>query len=77
MSVQRAKLGANGRISIPPAFCQPLGIRPGDELIVQLEDGAVRVTTRRLALERARRMVDRYISSNDSLVTDRRAEAGG
>lgn len=79
MVVQRAKLGENGRISIPASFRQALGIRPGDELIVQLEDGAIRVTSPKLAIERARRMVDRYVRTDDSLVdsliADRRAEA--
>lgn len=79
MVVQRAKLGENGRISIPASFRQALGISPGDELLVQLEDGAIRVTSPRLAIERARRIVGRYIRTKeslaDSLIADRRAEA--
>ena len=31
-------LGANGRISIPAAYRHELGLRPGDELLIQLEE---------------------------------------
>ena len=78
MSAQRLKLGENGRISIP-AYRHELGLRPGDELLIQLEEGGIRVTSPKLALERARRMIDRYVQTDDSLVdsliADRRAEA--
>ena len=79
MSAQRLKLGENGRISIPAAYRHELGLRPGDELLIHLEEGGIRVTSPKLALERARRMIDRYVQTDDSLVdsliADRRAEA--
>jgi AbrB family looped-hinge helix DNA binding protein len=79
MTTSRLKLGQNGRISLPAAFRRELGLRPGDELIVQLEDGGIRVTSPNLAIERARRILDRYITTDeslaDSLIADRRAEA--
>ena len=79
MSAVRVKLGEGGRISLPAAYRRELGLRPGDELIVRLEDGAIRVTSPKLAIERARRMLGRYIQTKeslaDSLIADRRAEA--
>lgn len=79
MSTSRLRLGENGRISLPAAYRRQLGLKAGDELIVQLEDGAIRVTSPKLAIERARRMVDRYVKTDeslvDSLIADRRAEA--
>jgi AbrB family looped-hinge helix DNA binding protein len=79
MTTSRLKLGQNGRISLPAAFRRELGLRPGDELIVQLEDGGIRVTSPKLAIERARRILDRYITTDESLadspIADRRAEA--
>jgi AbrB family looped-hinge helix DNA binding protein len=79
MSTSRLRLGENGRISIPAAYRRQLGLKPGDELIMQLDEGEIRVTSPKLAIERARRILDRYIKTDDSLVdsliADRRAEA--
>jgi AbrB family looped-hinge helix DNA binding protein len=79
MTTSRLRLGENGRISLPAAYRRELGLRPGDELILQLEEGGIRVTSPKLAIERARRILDRYIKTDDSLVdsliADRRSEA--
>ena len=79
MSTSRLRLGANGRISLPAACRRQLGLKAGDELIVQLEDGAIRLTSPQLAIERARRINDRYVTSDeslaDALIADRRAGA--
>ena len=46
---------------------------------MQLEDGAIRLTSPQLAIERARRINDRYVTSDeslaDALIADRRAGA--
>jgi AbrB family looped-hinge helix DNA binding protein len=77
----KARLNANGRIVIPAAVRKALDLRPGDELIMRVEDGALRLSTRRQALARARRMIRQYIPSDEdltqSLIDDRRREAAG
>jgi AbrB family looped-hinge helix DNA binding protein len=79
MNVRRLKLGDNGRISIPAAYRRELGVRAGDQLVARFEDGELRLTTPNLALERARRVIDRYIKDDedltDRLIAERRAEA--
>ena len=80
MARHRLKISENGRVSIPAAFRRELGVKPGDELIARVEDGELRLTSPKLALERARRILDRYIKKGDedladSLIADRRAEA--
>jgi AbrB family looped-hinge helix DNA binding protein len=79
MGPARAKLNANGRIVIPAVVRQALDLRPGDELIMRIEDGELRLSTRRQALARARRLLRCYLPSGEdltqSLIEDRRQEA--
>ena len=42
----RVKLNENGRIVIPAAMREALQIKAGDELLLRVEDGELRVTTR-------------------------------
>jgi AbrB family looped-hinge helix DNA binding protein len=75
----KAKLNANGRVVIPAPVRRALDLRPGDELIMRVEDGELRLSTRRQALARARRMIRQYIPEDvdltQSLIDDRRKEA--
>lgn len=63
---------------IPAAYRRALGVVPGDELIVILEDGELRVLTPEQAVRRAQAMVRRYVPEGTPLVqellTDRREE---
>ena len=79
MMQAKAKLNANGRVVIPAPMRKALGLRPGDELIMRIEEGELRLSTRRQALARARRMIRQYIPEDvdltQSLLDDRRKEA--
>ena len=56
-----------------------MGLKPGDEVILALEDGEVRLLTPRRAIERAQALVRRYVPEGRSLVEEllreRREEA--
>ena len=41
-----AKLGEKGQVVIPAEFREVLGLKPGDSVMLILENGAVRLTTR-------------------------------
>ena len=68
-----------GRIVIPAAFRQALNLHVGDDVIVELEGGSLRLRTRRERIRRAQRnlyeQVKRGPSLVDELIAERRAEA--
>jgi AbrB family looped-hinge helix DNA binding protein len=75
----RVKLNENGRIVIPAAMRDALQIKPGDELLLHLEDGELHVTTRMQRIRRAQELVRRYVpegvSLADELIAERREAA--
>ena len=79
-AVSATKLGKGGRIVIPSAYRKALKLREGDELILKLEDGEVRMYTRLQALRRAQRLVLRTATKGqgsvvDELIRERREDA--
>ena len=74
----KTKLAEGGRIVIPAEYRQALGLHVGDELILRLENGEVRIFTTRQAIRRAQELVHRYIpqkrSLSDELIAERRRE---
>jgi antitoxin PrlF len=74
----KTKLAEGGRIVIPAEYRQALGLHVGDELILRLEDGEVRIFTAHQAIKRAQELVRRYIPQNrslaDELINERRRE---
>jgi AbrB family looped-hinge helix DNA binding protein len=75
----RLRVSENGRVVIPAAFRKALGINGGDEIILRVEDDELRITTLKKRLERAQRLVRKYIkpgvSLSDELIAERRREA--
>ena len=75
----RLKVSENGRVVIPIAFRRAVGINTGDEVILRVEDDELRITTLKKRLERAQRLVRKYIkpgiSLSDELIAERRREA--
>ncbi len=76
MGDYKAKIGANGRLVIPAGVRKALGLAPGDEVLLRLEDGEVRIISRQAALRRARARVAKYAkdgrSWTDELIEERR-----
>ena len=74
----RTKLTEGGRVVIPAEYRQALGLHIGDELILRLEDGEVRIFTPQQAIKRAQELVSRYLpqarSLTDELIAERRME---
>jgi AbrB family looped-hinge helix DNA binding protein len=75
----RTRLNENGRLVIPASFRKALGINPGDQVILRLEDDELRLTTLKGRIARAQQNVRKYVKPGvslvDELIAERRAAA--
>lgn len=78
ISELKTKIGKSGRLVIPAAYRKALGIKPGDEVVLELGEGEIRVLTTRHAIARAQALVRRYVpkgrSLSEELIRERREE---
>ena len=72
----RAKLGSNGRIVIPAHFRKSLGLSENDNIVMVLEDDAVRLMSVRAAVARAQKLFARCKKPGKSMVGELIAERG-
>jgi len=74
----KTRLGSDGRIVLPAVVRRALGLRPGDQLIVDVEGREIRLMTVADAARRAQELVRRYVEPDESLaeslVAERRRE---
>ncbi len=63
-----------GRIVIPARFRRALGLAGGDELIVRVEDGSLRLQRIEDVAAEAQEIVARYVGDDRSLVDELIAE---
>ena len=75
----RTRVNENGRVVIPASYRKALGIKTGDEVILRMEDDELRITTMKRKIERAQRLVRKYVkpgvSLADELIAERREAA--
>ena len=75
----RVQIGEKGRIVIPAAMRQALGIGDGDTVELEFKNHEVRISTRRARLRRTQEMLRKLIppgvSLADELIAERREEA--
>jgi len=62
------KVDPNGRIVLPAPVRRQLGVGPGDDVVLRLEYGGVRVTSRAAAIREAQALVRRHVKPGVSLV---------
>lgn len=75
----RLKVGPGGRVVIPAAMREAMGVAEGDTLLATLVDGELRLLSMQGALQRARAIVRAVIPAGgpsvvDELIADRRRE---
>jgi len=75
----RSACSEGGRVVIPAQYRRALDLKPGDQIVLLLSDGEVRLLVLREAVRQARRLVRHYIpegrSLSEELIRDRRVEA--
>jgi AbrB family looped-hinge helix DNA binding protein len=73
-------LAANGRVVIPAAMRQALGLHEGARIVARVVDGAIVLEPIEAAVRRAQAMVAPYarpgVGVVDELIAERRAAAG-
>ena len=74
----KLRLGPDGRVLIPAALREALGLSEGDTLIATIDDGELNLLTRRAAVRRAQAIVQQFVPKGvslvDELIEDRRRE---
>ena len=67
-----------GRLVIPSTYRKVLGLKPGDEVLLILEDDEIRIVTKCQAIKRVQELVRRYVpegrSLSEELIKERREE---
>jgi AbrB family looped-hinge helix DNA binding protein len=77
-TMKSAKINQNGRIVIPAAIREELGIAPGDTLLMDVEDGVLRIESYPARIRRIQREFAQYVRpgilASDELIAERREE---
>lgn len=75
----KTRISSNGRIVIPAAIRQLLGVKPGDPVLMEVEDGVLRIESYPTMIARVQRELAQFIppgvSLADELIAERREEA--
>ena len=77
--VLKGKVVEGGRIIVPAAFREQLGLSKGDTVFMEIGDGELKVRPARSALRRLQAKLQKFGSdkslASDELIAERRAEA--
>jgi AbrB family looped-hinge helix DNA binding protein len=73
------RINENGRIVIPAALREEMGVKPGDAVLMEVKDGVLRVESHVARIRRIQSEVAKYakpgVLASDELIAERRAEA--
>ena len=74
-----SKINQNGRIVIPAAIRQEMGLKAGESVLMEVEDGVLRIESYRARIRRIQREIAQFakpgILASDELIAERREEA--
>jgi len=76
----KTQMSKSGRIILPAKLRKALELQAGDELVMRLENGSVRMIPMRQAVNLAQKAVRQYVPKGtslvDALIQTRREDAG-
>lgn len=79
MAGVRTKIDKQGRIIIPARERKQLGLKPGEAVVLSVEDGELRIRSIRESVRHAQAIIRQYIPEGrslvDELIAERREEA--
>lgn len=79
MSARRVKIIEGGKLVIPASMRRALRIERGDTVLVEVDQGELRVRSLPRAVERAQSIIRRHVPADvslaDELIAERRGEA--
>ncbi len=79
MEQTATRVDRHGRVVIPAEYRRALGLREGDRVMVQLDDGVLRILTHARAIRKVQEALAPYFAGKpspvDELIAERRAEA--
>ncbi|HVZ82931.1 MAG TPA: AbrB/MazE/SpoVT family DNA-binding domain-containing protein [Terracidiphilus sp.] len=70
----QVQVGEKGRFVIPAAMREALGIRPGDQVELRIEDHELRISTRRARIRRAQERIRQFVPEGVLLSEELSAE---
>ena len=68
MQIIKSKVDQAGRILVPASHRQLLHLTPGQDIILQVEEGELRIRSFKESAKHARDLVKKYNSKNQDLV---------
>jgi AbrB family looped-hinge helix DNA binding protein len=75
----KVRLSSNGRIVIPAEMRKALGVKPGETILLEVEDGVLRMESFQSRVRHIQAEFAKYIKPgvllSDELIADRREEA--
>lgn len=79
MTTSKTKVNEDGRMLIPAEVRKALGLKPGETVLLSVEDDTLRVVTLKRGLRRAQALLRRYVPEDtalaEGLIAERKREA--
>lgn len=80
MAARHVRIAPGGRVVIPAEFRKALGLAVGDDVVIELTEGELRLRSLDATIRKVQAMVRRYIPDDgrslaDELIAERRQEA--
>jgi AbrB family looped-hinge helix DNA binding protein len=70
----RTKIGSDGRVMIPAELRRNLQLIPGETVVIDSDQDGIHLRTMNMAIERAQRLVAKYIPPSTDLIAELRAD---